>query len=160
MWIYPRLISYPHLTCWHLIYSRGRLWIWSIGLSQSICSDCRFTWYVITLRWIHPDGDLPHEEVHLDDEIPSNARNIIVLGIQNNESFVFGKWRRSLLNVGDKYVDTYLASLDCKGIQNEVLGMSAWSSLIGSDKCNRGWTNNRKMKDTSLKFKHLWALLK
>ena len=62
-----------------------------IGLSQSICSDCRFTWSVITLlRLIHPDGDLPHEEVHLDDEIPSNARNIIVLGIRNNESFVLG----------------------------------------------------------------------
>jgi hypothetical protein len=28
------------------------------------------------------------------------------------------------------------------------------------DKCNRGWTNNRKMKVTSLKFGHLWALLK
>jgi hypothetical protein len=48
-----------------------------------------------------------------------------------NLSF-FGKWRRSLLNVGDKYVDTYLASLDCKRIQNKVLGMSALSSLIGS----------------------------
>jgi hypothetical protein len=88
---------------------------------------------VITLlRLIHPDGDLPHWEVHLDDEVPSNACNITVLGIRNNESFVFGKWRRSLLNVGDKYVDTYLASIDCKGIQNKVLGMSAWSSLIGS----------------------------
>jgi hypothetical protein len=89
---------------------------------------------VITLlRLIHPDGDLPHWEVHLDDEISSNAHNIIVLGIWNNESFVFGKWRRSLLNVGDKCVDTYLAYIDCKGIQNKVLGMSAWSSLfIGS----------------------------
>jgi hypothetical protein len=46
---------------------------------------------VITLlRLIHPDGDLSHEEVHLDDEIPSNARNIIVLGIRNNESLVLG----------------------------------------------------------------------
>jgi hypothetical protein len=46
---------------------------------------------VITfLRLIHPDGDLPHEEVHLDDEVPSNARNIIVLGIRDNESFVLG----------------------------------------------------------------------
>jgi hypothetical protein len=88
---------------------------------------------VITLlRLIHPDGDSPHQEVHLDDEIPSNARNIIVLGIRNNKSFVFGKWQRSLLNVGDKCVDTYLASIDCKGIQNKVLGMSALSSLIGS----------------------------
>ena len=112
---------------------RGRLWIWSIGLSQSIWSDCRFTWSVITLlRWSRPAGDLPHEEVHLDDEVPSNARNIIVLGIRNNESFVFGKWRRSLLYVGDKCVDIYLASLDCKRIQNKVLGMSALSSLIGS----------------------------
>jgi hypothetical protein len=52
---------------------------------------------VITLlRLIHPDSDLPHEEVHLDDEIPSNARNIIVLGIQNNESFGLG-------NDGDHY---------------------------------------------------------
>jgi hypothetical protein len=72
------------------------------------------------------------EEVHLDDEIPSKARNITVLGIRNNESFIFGKWWRSLLNVGDKCVDTYLASLDCKDIQNKVLGMSALSSLIGS----------------------------
>jgi hypothetical protein len=72
------------------------------------------------------------EEVHLDDEIPSKARNITVLGIRNNESYVFGKWQRSLLNVGDKCVDTYPASLDCKGIQNKVLGMSALSSLIGS----------------------------
>jgi hypothetical protein len=94
MWIYPGLISYPHLTYWYLIYSRGRLRIWSISLSQSICSDCKFTWSVITLiRLIHPDGDLPHEEVHLDDEIPSNARNIIVLGIRNNESFVLGNNR-------------------------------------------------------------------
>jgi hypothetical protein len=52
---------------------------------------------VITLlRLIHPDGDLPHEEVHLDDEIPSNARNIIVLRIRNSESFVLG-------NDGDHY---------------------------------------------------------
>jgi hypothetical protein len=133
MWIYPGLISYPHLTYCHLIYSQGCLQIWSIGLSQSICSECRFTCSIITLLWwTRPAGDLAHEEVHLGDEIPSNARNIIVLGIQNNESFVFGKWQRSLLNVGDKYVDTYLASIDCKGIQNKVLGMSAWSSLIGS----------------------------
>lgn len=34
--------------------------------------------------------------------------------------------------MGDKYVDTYIASLDCKWIQNKVLGMSALSSLIGS----------------------------
>jgi hypothetical protein len=132
MWIYPGLISYPHLTYWHLIYSRGRLRIWSISLSRSICYDCRFMWSVITLlRWTRPAGNLPHEEVHLD-EVPSNARNIIVLGIRNNESFVFGKWRISLLNVGDKCVDIYLASLDCKWIQNKVLCMSAWSSLIGS----------------------------
>jgi hypothetical protein len=46
---------------------------------------------VITLlRLIHPDGDLPHEEVHLDDEVPSNVCNIIVLVIRNNESFVLG----------------------------------------------------------------------
>ena len=45
---------------------------------------------ITLLRLIHPDGDLPHEEVHLDDQIPRNARNIIVLGIQNNESFVLG----------------------------------------------------------------------
>jgi hypothetical protein len=52
---------------------------------------------VITLlRLIHPAGDLPHKEVHLDDEIPSKARNIIVLGIRNNESFVLG-------NDGDHY---------------------------------------------------------
>jgi hypothetical protein len=51
---------------------------------------------IIFLRLIHPDGDLPHEEVHLDDKIPSNARNIIVLGIRNNESFVLG-------NDGDHY---------------------------------------------------------
>jgi hypothetical protein len=52
---------------------------------------------VITLiRLIRPAGDLPHEEVHLDDEVPSNARNIIVLGIWNNESFV-------LENDGDHY---------------------------------------------------------
>jgi hypothetical protein len=44
----------------------------------------------------------------------------------------FWEWRRSLLNVGDKYVDTYIASLDCKRIQNKVLSMSVVSSLIGS----------------------------
>jgi hypothetical protein len=49
-------------------------------------------WSVITLlRLIQPDGDLPHKEVLPDDKVPSNAHNIIVLGIQNNESFVFGK---------------------------------------------------------------------
>jgi hypothetical protein len=52
---------------------------------------------VITLlRLIYSDGDLPHEEVHLDDEVPSNALNINVLGIQNNESFILG-------NNGDHY---------------------------------------------------------
>ena len=51
---------------------------------------------IVFLRLIHPDGDLPHEEVHLDDEIPSNTRNINVLGIRNNESFVLG-------NDGDHY---------------------------------------------------------
>lgn len=45
---------------------------------------------ITLLQLIHPDGDLPHEEVHLDDEIPNNARNINVLGIRNNESFVLG----------------------------------------------------------------------
>ena len=45
---------------------------------------------ITLLRLIHPDGDLPHEEVHLHDEIPSNARNIIMLGIRDNESFVLG----------------------------------------------------------------------
>jgi hypothetical protein len=119
------------IDIWSIL--RGCLQIWSIGLSQSIYFDRRFTWSVITLlRWTRPASDLPHEEFHLDDEVPSNARNIIVLGIQNNEFFVFGKWRISLLNVGDKCVDTYLASIDCKGIQNKVLGMSTWSSLIGS----------------------------
>ena len=44
----------------------------------------------------------------------------------------FWEMTRSLLNMGDKCVDTYLASIDCKGIQNKVLGMSALSSLIGS----------------------------
>jgi hypothetical protein len=49
-------------------------------------------WSVITLLWlIHPDDDLPQKEVHLVDEVPSNARNIIVLGIWDNEYFVFGK---------------------------------------------------------------------
>jgi hypothetical protein len=44
---------------------------------------------VITLlRLIHPDGDMPHKEVHLDDEVLSNACNIITLGVRNNESFV------------------------------------------------------------------------
>jgi hypothetical protein len=133
MWIYSGLISYPHLTYWHLIYSWGRLWIWSIILSQSKSSDYIFTWSVITLlRLIHLDGDFPHKEVHPDDEIPSNAHNIIVLGIWNNESFIFGKLWRSLLNVGDKCVDTYLASPNCIWIQYKVLGMSTCSSLIGS----------------------------
>jgi hypothetical protein len=46
-------------------------------------------WSVITLlRLIHPGGDLPHKEVHPGDEIPSNACNIIMLGIRTNESFV------------------------------------------------------------------------
>jgi hypothetical protein len=160
--MYPGLISYPHLTYWHLIYSRGRLGIWSIGLSQSICSHCRFTWSVITfLRWTRPGGDLPHEEVHLDDEVPSNARNIIVLGIRNNESFVFGKWRKSLLNVGDK-CGRHISCLfrlqrDPKqSPRHECLKLSY--RVI--DKRNRGWTNNRKIKVVSLKFEHLWALLK
>ena len=44
-------------------------------------------WFVITLlRLIHPDGDLPHKEVHLYDEIPSDVRTIIVVGIRDNES--------------------------------------------------------------------------
>jgi hypothetical protein len=48
---------------------------------------------VITLlRLIHPDGDFPHEEVHLDDEIPSNARNIIVLGIRVGVLTPGGPW--------------------------------------------------------------------
>jgi hypothetical protein len=151
MWIYPGLISYLHLTYWHLIYSRGCLRIRSTDLSQNICFDYRFTWSVISLlRLIHPDDDLPHKDVHLGDEIPSDARNIIVLGIRNNDFFVFGKWWRSLLNVGDKCVDTYLAFLDCKWIQNKVLGMSAWSSLIGS------WINAIETEPIIAKWKS-WA---
>ena len=94
---------------------------------------------ITLLRLIHPDGDLPHKEVHLDDEIPSNARNIIMLGIQNNESFVFGKRRRSLLNVGDKYVDTYIASLDCKMDPKQSPRHECFKlSYRVIDKCNRG----------------------
>jgi hypothetical protein len=29
-----------------------------------------------------------------------------------------------IIKCGDKCVDAYLASIDCKGIQNKVLGMS------------------------------------
>jgi hypothetical protein len=55
-------------------------------------------WYVITLlQLIHPDDDLPYKEVHLDDEVLSNARNIIVLGIQNNESFILGNHEYNLI---------------------------------------------------------------
>jgi hypothetical protein len=133
MWIYPGLISYPHLTYWHLIYSRGRLWIWSIGLSQKhmfwlqihvVCnnyppmnSPCWWfaSWRGSSWWW----NSQQRAQYHY-------ARNT------EQWIFRFGKWWRSLLNVGDKYIDTYLASLDCKGIQNKVLGMSALSSLIGS----------------------------
>jgi hypothetical protein len=70
---------------------------------------------VITLLWlIHPVGDLPHKEVHPGDEIPSNACNIIVVGIQNNESFIL-EMSKIMLNVGDKCVYTYLASLIAYG---------------------------------------------
>jgi hypothetical protein len=52
---------------------------------------------VITLlRLINPDDDLPHEEVHLDDEVPINVHNIIMLGIRKNESLALG-------NDGDHY---------------------------------------------------------
>ena len=162
MWIYPGLISYPHLTYWHLIYSRGRLRIWSISLSQSICSDCRFTWSVITLlRLIHPDGDLPHKEVHLDDEIPSNARNIIVLGIRNNESFVFWEMTKIIIKCGRQMCRhlSCLSRLQMDPKQSPRHECFKLSYRV-IDKCNRGWTNNRKMKVTSLKFGHLWALLK
>jgi hypothetical protein len=161
MWIYPGLISYPHLTYWYLIYSRGRPRIWSIGLSQSICSDCRFMWSVITLlRLIHPDGDLPHEEVHFDDEIPSNAHNIIVLGIRNNESLVLGM-TRIIIKCGRQMCRhlscLYRLQRDPKqSPRHECFNLSY--RVIG--KCNRGWTNNRKMKVASLKFGPLWTLLK
>ena len=161
MWIYPGLISYPHLTHWHLIYSRGRLRIWSIGLSQSICSDCRFTWSVITLlRLIHPDGDLPHEEVHLDDEIPSNARNIIVLGI-GTMNLSFWEITEIIIKCGRQicrhlYCLSRLQMDPKQSPRHECFKLSY--RVI--DKCNRGWTNNRKMKVASLKFGHLWALLK
>jgi hypothetical protein len=162
MWIYPGLISYPHLTYWHLIYSRGRLRIWSIGLSQSICSDCRFTWSVITLLWwTRPAGDLPHEEVHLDDEIPSNAHNIIVLGIQNNESFVFWEMTKIIFKCG-RQICRHLSCpsrLQMDPKQNPRHECFKLSYRV-IDKCNRRWTNNRKMKVTSLKFGQLWTLLK
>jgi hypothetical protein len=54
------------------------------------------------------------------------------VGTQSPKYLEMTQGHISLSNVGDKYVDTYLASLDCKGIQNKVLGMSASSSLIGS----------------------------
>jgi hypothetical protein len=162
MWIYLGLIPYPHLTYWHLIYSRGCLWIWSIGLSQSICSDCRFTWSVITLlRWTRPAGDLPHEEVHLDDEIPSNVRDIIVLGIQNNESFCFWEMTKIIIKCGRQMCRhlscLYRLQRDPKQSPRHECFKLSYRVI---DKCNRGWTNNRKMKVVSLKFRHLWALLK
>lgn len=161
MWIYPGLISYPHLTYWHLIYSRGRLRIWSISLSQSICSDCRFTWSVITLlRLIHPDGDLPHEEVHLDDEIPSNARNIIVLGIRTM-NLSFWEITKIIIKCGRQMCRhlscLYRLQSDPKQSPRHECFKLSYRVI---DKCNRGWTNNRKMKVASLKFGHLWALLK
>jgi hypothetical protein len=161
MWIYPGLISYPHLTYLHLIYSRGRLWIWSIGLSQSICSDCRFTWSIINfLRWTRPGGDLPHKEVHLDDEIPSNACNTIVLGIRNND-ILFWEMTEIIIEYGRQMCwhlsCLYRLQWDPKqSPRHECLKLS----YRVNDKCNRGWTNNRKMKVSSLKFGHLWALFK
>jgi hypothetical protein len=162
MWIYPGLILYSHLTYWHLIYSWGRLWIWSIGLSQSICSNYRFTWSVITLlRWTRPAGDLPHEEVHHDDEIPSNARNIIVLGIRNKWIFCFWEMTKIIIKCG-RQMCRHLSCLSRlqrdpkQSPRHECLQLSY--RVI--DKYNRGWTNNRKMKVASLKFEHLWSLLK
>jgi hypothetical protein len=134
MWIYPELISYPHLTYWHLIYSWGHVRIWSIDIcSQSICSHYRFTWSVITfLRWTHHVGDLPHEEVHLDDKISINVRKYHCVGNTEQWIFHFGKWWRPWLNMGGKCVYSYLASLNCIWIQNKVWDISVLSSLIGS----------------------------
>ena len=39
--------------------------------------------YVNFPQRTHLIGGLPHEEVHPGDEIPNNARNIFLLGIQN-----------------------------------------------------------------------------
>jgi hypothetical protein len=161
MWIYPRLISYPHLTYWHVIYSRGRLRIWSIGLSQSICSDCRFAWSIITLlRWTRPASDLPHDEVHLDDEIPSNARNIIVLGY-GTMNLSFWEMTEIIIKCG-RQICRWLScpsrlQMDPKQSPRHECFKLSYQVI---DKCNRGWTNNRKMKVTSLKFGYLWALLK
>jgi hypothetical protein len=55
---------------------------------------------ITLLRLIHPDDDLPHEEVHLDDKIPSDVHNIIVLGIHNNESFYFWDMTKIIIKCG------------------------------------------------------------
>jgi hypothetical protein len=95
---------------------------------------------VITLlRLIHPDGDLPHEEVHLDDEIPSKARNIIVLGIRNNESFVFWEMTEIIIKCG-RQICRHLSCLS--RLQKDPKQNSRYECLKLSyrviDKCNRG----------------------
>jgi hypothetical protein len=153
MWIYPGLISYPHLTYWHLIYSQGRLRIWSIGLSQSICSDCRFTWSVVTLlRWTRPAGDLPHEEVHEEVHCARNTKQWI---------FCFWEMTKIIIKCGRQMCRhlscLYRLQWDPKQCpRHECFKLS----YLVNDKCNRGWTNNCKMKVVSLKLEHLWALLK
>jgi hypothetical protein len=111
----------------------GCLRIWSIGLSQSICFDCIFSWSMITLlRLVHSNGDLPHKDVHLDDEFPSNACNIIMLGIHINEYFIFGKWGKSLLMWETNVLAPILPLKIANGSKNKVIGINARSSLIGS----------------------------
>ena len=161
MWIYPGLISYPHLTYRYLIYSRGRLRIWSIGLSQSICSDCRFTWSVITLLWlIHPDGDLPHEEVHLEMKFLA-MRAISLCWEYGTMNLSFWEMTEIIIKCG-RQICRHLScpsrlQMDPKQSPRHECFKLSYRVI---DKCNRGWTNNRKMKVASLKFGHLWALLK
>jgi hypothetical protein len=134
------------LNFWHLIYSWGRLRIWSIGLSQSICSDCRFTWSVITLlRWTRPAGDLPHEEVHLDDEISSNCAQYHCA--RNTEQLIFCFWEMTkiIIKCGRQMCRhlycLYRLQRDPKQSPRHKCLKLSYRVI---DKCNQGWTNNRK----------------
>jgi hypothetical protein len=161
MWIYPGLISYPHLTYWHLIYSMGRLRIWFIGLSQSICFDCRFTWSVITLlRWTRPAVDLPHEEVILMMKFLA-MRAISLCWEYGTMNLSFWEMTEIIIKCG-RQICLHISCLSRlqrdpkQRPRHECLKLS----YRVNDKCNRGWINKHKMKVVSFKFRHLWALLK
>jgi hypothetical protein len=103
------------------LFRRGRLRIWSIGLSQSICSDCIFMWSVICKRGVATDrrniwmGSWAETECSLGDACYE--------GLQINEVSGTIKWSSLRRSFTDSSFDV---EAHAKYLPQDVRSMRPW----------------------------------